>query len=259
MNVVLQWLAQQSYLLYLVCLIGAIGYGAAALAARRQQEAAQFLLERELTKHRMGRAWVMAGLFVGLGVLIFAVSRYVTPNIPPVTLEPPTSEVGITPQPTATSTAEPTATPTLTSITLEAEATPGEINITPGVSTPTPTPTPTPEPTPLPPAPPPNCPSPDVQISAPVAGGAVGGIIEVRGTATINAFAYYKFEVEFPGSTTPNFISQFATPVENGILGYWDVSNRGSYPNGGPYSLRLVAVDIYGNTTNCIIPVYIQQ
>jgi hypothetical protein len=97
-----------------------------------------------------------------------------------------------------------------------------------------------------------------VQIIAPAAAATVSGIVEIRGTATINSFGYYKFEVQFPGSDTLNFIQQFDTPVENGILGYWDISNPQSYPSGGPYRFRLVAVDVYGNTTNCIIPLYIR-
>jgi hypothetical protein len=79
------------------------------------------------------------------------------------------------------------------------------------------------------------------------------------GTASINAFSYYRFEVEFPGSETPNFIAQYDEAIENGTLGVWDVTDPDLYPPGGPYRFQLVVVDIYGNTTTCTIPVNIVE
>ena len=257
MNIVLQWLAQQAILLYLVCLLGAVGYAATALAARRKREMAQFSLEREIAQQQGRRAWAVAVLFLALGGVVFLVGHYIVPTLPVLETGTVTLEAGLTPQPTAT--AAPTITPSPT-ITVAVGITPGTTPLLTPVESPTETPTPTvtPTPTPLPTAEPPSCPSPDVQIIAPAAAATVFGMVEIRGTATINSFGYYKFEVQFPGSDTLNFIQQFDTPVENGILGYWDISNTQSYPSGGPYRFRLVAVDVYGNTTNCIIPLYIR-
>lgn len=260
MNVVLDWLARQAFALYLVCLIGFAIYVVAAITARRRRAAAQFSLEREVTERQIRRSWIMAGLFLLLGVLIFLISSYLVPALPAMETATPPLEAGLTPQPPVTATPTmtptqslPTLTPTPLGEAVEGEATqPPEEEITP-------TPTPV-TPTPLPTAEPPNCPSPDVQIISPATGSTLTeDLVEVRGTATINSFAYYKFEVQFPGSDTPNFIEQFDSPVENGVLGYWDISNATSYPSGGPYRFRLVAVDIYGNTQNCVIPVYINQ
>ena len=89
----------------------------------------------------------------------------------------------------------------------------------------------------------------------PTAGSDLSGEVTVEGTANTNAFSFYKFEVQFPGSDTPNFVSQYETAVENGPLGIWDVSDPNRYPPGGPYLFRLVVVDIYGNTTICTVPV----
>lgn len=253
MNIVLQWLAQQAILLYLVCLLGAVGYVATALSARRKREMAQFSLEREIAQRQGRRAGVIAVLFLALGGMVFLVGHYIVPTLPALETETVTLEAGLTPQPTATAT--PTITPSPT-ITVAVGITPGTTPSPAPVEAPTPTVTP--PPTPLPTAEPPNCPSPDVQIIAPAAAATISGIVEVRGTATLNSFGYYKFEVQFPGSDTLNFIQQFDTPVENGILGYWDISNPELYPPGGPYRFRLVAVDVYGNTTNCIIPLYIR-
>ena len=259
MNVVLQWLARQAIAFYLVALLGALTYVFMALAARKRRAAAQFSLEREIEQQKIVRAWLMAGLFLLLGLMTFVVTTYLVPTLPAVESTRVAPEAGLTPQPTHTPTPLPVQTITATLTTpVETVAPDG----TPAPETTEPTPTPTPTATPLPTAEPPNCPSPDVQITAPAAGSTLAGAnapIEIRGTAQINAFAYYKFEVQFPESDALNFIAQFNQPIENGVLGYWDISNPESYPAGGPYRFRLVAVDIYGNTQSCVIPVYINH
>lgn len=256
MTSILVWLTQYALAIYLVCLVGAIAYGSAALAARRRLSAAQFSLEREMGQQQVTRAWLMTALFLALGGIVFLASAFVTPSLPTPNAGTPVSGVGLTPMPTATPTASPTVTPTV-AITLTATAPiTGDVAATP--EGPTPTPTPTPEATPLPPdAYQPDCPSPNAQVVGPVAGATIWGQIEVRGTAAINSFAYYKFEVVFPGSDAPNFVAQYDTPIESGVLGIWDVSDPGLYPPGGPYRFRLVVVDIYGNTATCIVPLNI--
>lgn len=255
---ILDWLARQAIFFYLACGIGVVVYFSLALAARRRGASVQFSLEREITQNQQTRAWVMMGLFVALGLLIFAVSVFTLPDETPVTPEPPVQVAGITPIPTATWTPSPTSAPTVVNDTEGGLATPGlpaAVTATATVAAAMPTVTSTPAATPLPPLEPPNCPSPDVQITAPVAGSSVKGTVEVWGTAQINSFAYYKFEIQFQGSSTPGFIAQFERPVSGGILGYWNITSE--YPVGGPHRFRLVVVDVYGNTTNCIIPIFI--
>lgn len=257
MEMILNWLARQAVLFYAACGIGAAVYVFTALAARRRGQAAQFSLEREVTQQQQTRAWVMVGLFVALGLLIFAVRMLGTPEQALITPEPSQQVAGITPVPTATP--SPTATPAATDtvpVDVVTSGTPEpQPTTTATAAATTPTLTPASTATPLPPLEPPNCPSPDVQITAPVAGSSVKGTVEVWGTAQVNSFAYYKFEIQFQGSSTPNFIAQFERPVSSGILGYWTVT--GEYPVGGPHRFRLVVVDVYGNTTNCIIPVFV--
>ncbi|MBN1259563.1 MAG: hypothetical protein JXB35_02680 [Anaerolineae bacterium] len=259
MTVVLQWLAGRAIAVYLVCLIGAVAYAIVALTARRRLLAAHFSLEREVIRQQVTRAWLMMGLFIALGVTIFLVSTYFVPTLPSPEIATETLVAGLTPRPTSTPTPSPTATAPLPTITPGpgAEATTAPPPATEEAVVATLAPTPTSAPTARPTAPPPQCPSPDVQIIAPVAGSTLNGIVEVWGTAKSNAFAYYKFEVQFLGAASPNFVAQFDAPVENGILGYWEITPQ--YPEGGPHQLRLVVVDIYGNTTNCIIPVYFRQ
>ncbi len=249
MKLVLLWLSQHAVVLYLVSLVGAGGYLLSAIAAHRQIDEAQFSLERDRLRRRERRSLFVAVLFLLLGGMVFGVSHFLAAGLVSAPVEPTEPAVGITPQPTFTPTASPSPTPLPATASISTARPP---TATPTPAEPTATPT-------LPPPPPPDCPSPDVQIVLPTAGSFVSGKVEVRGTVSINAFDYYKFEVVFPGAEEPNFIARFDTPVENGLLGYWDVSDPTLYPTGGPYSFRLVAVDIYGNTTNCVVPVYISH
>ncbi|MBN1486719.1 MAG: hypothetical protein JW981_03695 [Anaerolineae bacterium] len=252
MNVVLRWLAQQAILVYLVCLVGSIAYLMSSLSAKRRRDAAQFSLERDINQQRMARSLLVSLLFLMLGGVVFVLSTYLAPMFPDVAESTPVVDVGLF-TPTPTSTAVPTA--VLVTPLVEGEPLTSTEDI-PALELPTATPAPSPTPT-APAVPPPDCPSPNAQLVMPVAGASVSNLVEVRGTAATNAFSYYKFEVQFPGSDTPNFISQYDVPVENGLLGYWDVSDVTAYPPGGFYLFRLVVVDIYGNTAICTIPLSI--
>ncbi len=248
MEIILAWLGRQALFIYIICLIVAFAYVVAATNMRRRRDAAQFSLEREVHHQRMTRSWLMAALSLALGGLIFIIRTFVLPPLPVPQTATPTARVGLytpTPETVIVSTPEVTATQVLTEVVVSAPTV---------VATNTPEPSPTPPPQALTQ---PDCPSPASQITSPVAGSKLSGVVEINGTATLNAFSYYKFEVVFPGADTPNFISQYITPVENGYLGPWDISDPTLYPPGGPYLFQLVVVDIYGNTTSCTIPVNI--
>lgn len=253
MTILLHWLAGRAPLIYLVCLVGALGYAMAALAARRRYQTAQFSLERELAQQQSARFWLLAGLFLALAGIIFVISAYLVPSLPAYQSETVTPPVGLL-------TSTPTLTPLPTAQLTPNTATPSAADHapTPAPATPLPTVAPTATSTPTPPPPEvyqPDCPSPNAQVVMPLAGSTLSGQTEIRGTAIVNAFSYYKFEVQFPNADLPSFIAQYNNPVENGILGYWDVSDRNRYPAGGPYRFRLVVVDIYGNLTLCTVPV----
>jgi hypothetical protein len=244
MNVILEWLVRQVIWISVVCLIGAVGYVVSAIVAKRQCDMAQFTLEREVYHHRMTRAGFVAGLFLALGALIFMISVMWIPSTVIGSTEarmPSTGLFTLTPAPRLS---------TPVAGTLVA----GQVVIS------------APEPLgtiePLAPAAAgsaellqPDCPTSSAQITYPVAGSKLSGIIEVMGTAMVNAFSYYRFEVIFPGSTAPTFVAQYEGVVENSSLGPWDISDPIRFPPGGPYRFQLVVVDIYGNTTTCTIPV----
>lgn len=247
MTVILDWLSQQVIWISLICLIGALGYIVTAVLAKRKRDRAQFTLEREVYHQQVTRAWLVAALFLALASAVFAVNLYwlpVQPEAESATATPSSGLYTLTPA-ASQSNAPLTATRTITQVVVSAPEILATI-------------TPTPLSTQVPPEQlQPDCPDPGAQLTFPVAGGSLSAVVEVLGTAQVNAFSYYRFEVVFPGSETPNFIAQYDDMVENGTLGLWDVSDVTRYPPGGPYRFQLVVVDIYGNTTTCTIPVNI--
>lgn len=247
MSVVLEWLSRQVILISVVCLVGALGYVVSAVIAKRQRDTAQFTLEREAYQRRMGRAAFVAVLFLALGVIVFAVSVMWMPTATVGNTGTPTPSIGLytlTPAPTML-VASLTASGPITQVIVSAPEPLG--TVTPlAVATAVPADLLQPD-----------CPLAGAQISYPVAGSDLSGVVEVVGTAKVNAFSYYRFEVIYPGSTAPTFVAQYEGIVENGVLGPWDVSDSVRFPPGGPYRFQLVVVDIYGNTAKCTIPVEI--
>jgi hypothetical protein len=257
MNVILYWLSQQVLWISVICLIGAFGYVMSAIVAKRRRDTAQFTLERDIYHQRMSRAFLVTALFLTLAATVFILNIYWNPADMESDIATPTPSSGLftlTPAPSQIGTsATVTSTETMTQNGL-----PSVVISAPDVSPPLPgegliqTPTPIPQELLQP-----DCPHPGAQLTSPVAGSNLSGVVDVVGTANLNAFSYYRFEVIFPGSNTPNFIAQIDEAVENGPLGSWDISDPARYPPGGPYRFQLVVVDIYGNTLSCIIPVNI--
>lgn len=84
-------------------------------------------------------------------------------------------------------------------------------------------------------------------ITRPASGLVWRGIVEIRGTAFSNNFAYYKFELLDPRCDKGVcFLREFRRAVNNGVLWRWDT--RQPLPNGtvlpnGQWVMQLVVVD----------------
>lgn len=219
-------------------------YVRAWLLAGRDLRASLFTLEREVAVARMQRAGTGAfatfGLLLGLFIIQFYVGRNVdwSDVIRPTATPPfiPTSLVVPTPGPGTPMTAELESTPRPTST---RRPTPLPVTLIPSptaLST-MPTETPTPVPPPAMHA--------NVQILQPVDGAQIEGRVDIRGTANIPNFQFYKIELglgEQP-SRWSTISDVRRTPVENGLLEVWDTSDLPV----GSYTLRLVVVDVTGN------------
>lgn len=221
-------------------------YLRAWLIASRDYRSSLFSLERETAVGRMRRAATGAfgvfGALMGLFVLQFYLGRsfdlnsFIRPT--PTSDFMPVVDYGPTPGPGTPTTLEPgdltTPSPTATR-----RPTPRPITLIPS---PTPSPEVTGEPTTAAPA---SCSSANVQILEPGQGAVIRGTVDVRGTANIPSFQFYKLELglgEHPTAWT-TISDVHRTQVVNGLLEVWNTSDLPA----GSYSLRLVVVDVTGN------------
>ncbi|MCS7286120.1 MAG: hypothetical protein RMK30_02675 [Anaerolineae bacterium] len=240
MSILIEILAKNTHWLWLLCIIWAIYNLRQAFLARRERKAARFSLEKEAAQARLYRTWGWsAALFFFLGFTLY-LQLAISPGLenPPPAQE---SASNVLPLPTPTPTPKPTPTPI---------PTPPRPPTPPMIYFPTPELTPTP--TPLPP-----CPNPGVVITSPGVNATIRGPVEIKGTANIPNFQFYK--LEFGAGQNPqlwSFILSGNTPVVGGTLGIWDPSPLPP----GEYRLRLVVVDITGNyPPPCEIPIRIQR
>lgn len=119
------------------------------------------------------------------------------------------------------------------------------------IPTPAPTSAPTEDPVAAPAAAAPesffmDCPSPDVQITSPVAGENVSGSYVVRGTAGFQVGGKYKVEILRPNIEGWAFLWENHNSIQNGVL--MPNLNSGLFPP-GVYVLRVSLVDAAGQET----------
>lgn len=254
MAVVPHLIAQYAAVLYTFSALGAFFYVWNAFQARRRGDLALFAMEREDAIKQGAHAWLMAGLCVLLAFGVYSVSNFIAPNLPLDQAEE-TPVIAILVTPTASSTLAPAPTPT------PPTAPSGPLPTVAPIATPLARPpdTPTPSPTSQEDAVPvvAACTGAGTQITAPSNGERVWGMVEVRGTASLPEFAFYKFEIQWPNSDEWVTVQSFDQPVAGGILGYWDTTPLAQQP--GIYEFRLVVVDKTGNYPEpCAIAVVVE-
>ena len=94
-----------------------------------------------------------------------------------------------------------------------------------------------------------------IDITSPKPGDEIQGLIEMKGSANIPNFGFYKYEFTTIGSDTWATILANRKVVQDGNLGNWDTSAITT----GDYQLRLVVTDNQGNELPaCIIPIRIK-
>jgi len=213
------WIAAVGLLALLACL-------REIYRAQRSRVQTIFGLERELAATREARARLtMLAILVLLAAL--ALLRYgIVPSYPlPPLLQPTATQIFI-PLPTSTPV---TPTPTRTRIPTRPRPTSVQVSETPTSTA----------------GPAPPCSQPGVCITFPAPGQVVTGQITIRGTASIDAFQFYK--VEYGLGEEPQQWHSIGdmqrTPVVSGVLGEWNTSG---FP-AGAVRLRLTVVDTSGN------------
>lgn len=99
------------------------------------------------------------------------------------------------------------------------------------------------------------CDAPGVTLTAPLAGATLMGVVEVRGTASISEFAYYRIDIRAIDQPVFRQLGQSRQPVTDNVL--WRIDSE-TYPN-GIYYLRLTVITQRGTFPQpCIIPVIFQ-
>jgi hypothetical protein len=193
---------------------------------QRSRAGTIFTLEKEFAATRENRArTVLATAVVWLAVLtVLEFAVVPTQTLPP--LREPTPTRLVLEPPTVVA-----LTPTLTRTRIPTRPRP-----TPRAPTETPTPT-------L--VPPPPCPLPGICITSPTASQVITGQVTIRGTASTDAFQFYKIEYGMGEDPDPwNSIGDVRrTPVVDGTLAVWDTAG---FPD-GTYKLSLTVVDVSGN------------
>ena len=82
--------------------------------------------------------------------------------------------------------------------------------------------------------------------------------MQVEGTASIENFDYYKFEIKRDDIEDEwHWVESFSTPVEEGVLGVWQVGHL----QAGTYILRLTVVNRQVNYPfiPCEVKVYVRH
>ncbi|HJX38267.1 MAG TPA: hypothetical protein VJ714_06695 [Anaerolineae bacterium] len=241
MTVVIELIDNFAIWIYIACALTILVYLRVIYLAKRERGASLFTIEKEVATGRAYRAiFTIVGLLLIVS-LVALVDLYLAPSLGivvgsstpegPIVLSTPTD----TPRP-PTPTISPTRGPLVR---------------------PTPPWTPTPEASPTVPVVPASCPDPKVRITYPGVNQAVGGVVEIRGTATIEDFGYYKVEFGFgEGGSEFHVIDDLKySPVENGVLVAWPTGDLS-----GPVTLRLTVVKSDGNyPTPCEVSVVVRQ
>lgn len=230
MDEALRFFRTYEFWIYLLLGLGGIVFLRRFLIAWQELRGAIFGLERENAQNRLNQAASVLVLLTIMMIAEFVVVSFVAPMVP-----------GSSPLPTATLDLLATATTTL-----EPGGTPGAVS----EGGPTPTPLPTVSLVES------GCDPDRIMITSPRPDDVVRGLVEIRGTATIPSFGFYKLEYARADEPLWLTIQAGRQPRQNDVLvEQWDTSLL--IP--GDYILQLVVVDTTGQSqTPCRIPVQVQ-
>lgn len=219
------------YYIWLIgaCILGILFYIGRAIAAHREKSRAIFTLEKEAAASTRLRSIGMVFVVSILGGAIYFTATFLEPSLDLQTESEATPTVLLVPTPTPTL-GPPTATPS---------PAPTRTPRPPTTRTPEATPMPTPEPVVLP-----DCPNPQARLTNPTLNAVLKGPVEITGSANIDNFDFYKFELRHAGASEWSTLEMFREPVADGFLGVWEPPP--TLP-AGSYTFRLVVVDKTGN------------
>jgi len=258
MGFVIEAVATYAAYIYAVCGLVALYHIYKVWLVRSERRQAVFSLEREKAMRELFGVFYVAMILLALMGVTYFISTTLATAVAPLV------QSSRDPQPALPFIPTPTTTPLPVTPTTEALALPSATPTAPGGETPgtqasqvtqnTPdnegeeTPAEAPTETPEPPTEVVSAPSAcdaRAAITSPGNGQSVSGIVSISGTASHDAFQFYKIEAAPGANAEGGFVYQGggSAPVQSGILLNWDTNALGS----GAWTLRLIVVDQTGN------------
>jgi hypothetical protein len=217
--------------MYVILALAGLVYVRKFILAWEDLRRAAFGLERESAQSSLNQSAGMLVLLFVMAVAVFVLVSFVAPSFPASNpLLTPTMDLLASPTPTlaADGIDLERATPTL-----------GDVSLTPTVEV-------IGE----------GCVPGQIMLTEPVDGSEINGVIVVKGTASIQNFGFYKYELAQPGETTWLTIQAGRELIQDGDLGQWDTRTLAP----GDYMLRLVVTDNQGESLEpCAIRVHVNN
>jgi hypothetical protein len=217
--------------MYVILALAGLVYVRKFILAWEDLRKAAFGLERESAQSSLNQSAGMLVLLFMMAVAVFVLVSFVAPSFPAS-------------NPLLTPTMDLLASPTTTLVGDAAEGeittpTPGEISLTPTIEV-------VGE----------GCVPGQIMLSEPVDGTEINGVIVVKGTADIQNFGFYKYELARAGEIAWLTIQAGRDIIQDGDLGQWDTRTLAP----GDYMLRLVVTDNQGESIEpCVIRVHVNN
>ncbi|UCD43532.1 MAG: hypothetical protein JSV69_08045 [Chloroflexota bacterium] len=217
--------------MYVILALAGLVYIRKFILAWEDLRKAAFGLERESAQSSLNQSAGMLVLLFVMGVGIFVLVSFVAPSFPASNpLLTPTMDLLASPTTTllAEGTDQNNATPTVEDLSLTPTiAVVGE-GCVPG----------------------------QIMLTEPVDGSEISDVIVVKGTANIQNFGFYKYELARPGEPVWLTIQAGRDIIQDGDLGQWDTRTLAP----GDYMLRLVVTDNQGESLEpCVIRVFVNN
>ena len=223
----LRYIRDVEYLIYFILGALAVWQLRNFFVAWEELRAAAFGLEKESAQTRLNTSAALLVVLLFISAAVFGLVSFIIPSIPGV--DPlPTPTIDLLATPTATidpgTGTDPTAVPTSALPGTQ----PGQEGCIPG----------------------------EVMISSPESNAVVSGVVEIEGTANIQDFGFYKFEIS--PANLENWLTIQAgdqIKIDEG-LGFWDTTQLTPCN----YRLRLVVLDNQGIQRDpCSVDIYVEM
>jgi hypothetical protein len=217
--------------MYVILLLAGLIYIRRFILAWEELRRAAFGLERESAQSHLNQSAGMLVLLFIMAVAIFVIVSFVAPAFPASTpLQTPTMDLLASPSSTLEDDTlqEQIETPTVDLLSLTATVQVIGEGCIPG----------------------------QIMLSDPVDGSQISGVIVIQGSANVQNFGFYKYEVARPGETVWQTIQAGRDIKQESELGQWDTRTMAP----GDYMLRLVIVDNQGESLEpCVIRVNVNN